>query len=180
MSLSLISYDPVGQGGAYLAALAAVGVVATLTPAGLMVSDAAAAATVAADAAAILMQAQAIRQAEVDGLRDQKIAAGWTYQGKVIEIDAGSQANIAAQALAALNSTVAPTTYPWNANTYWICADNSHLALGTAAEMLALGSAAGAYVSGLILNAASLKAEIGAATTLAAVQAIDIASGWPT
>lgn len=179
--MTLIAYDPVAQGGAFIAALEAAGVSVTLTPAGLMVSDAAAAATIAGDAAAILAQAQAQAVAAVNAAETAAIAAGYTYSGKVIETDAASQANIAAQSLAALASTVSPSTNPWNTGFYWVCADGSQLPLATASAMLTLGSAIGAYVSAVILYAASLRAAIATATSLSAVAAIVAAldTGWP-
>jgi hypothetical protein len=177
--MQLIAYDPAAQGPAYIAALEAAGLSAVLRPDGLYVSDIDAAQAVAADAAALLVQAKAIKAAAVASCYAGKIAAGFNYAGKLIQIDDASQANIAAQGLAALGSIVDPASNPWDANFTWICADNSRLALATAAAMYAFATACDGYVKGCILQRRALKDAIAGATTLAALQAIDISTGWP-
>ncbi len=179
MNLTIFSYDPAAQGSAYIAALEAAGVTCTLTAAGLLVSDAALAASIAADAAAILAQAQTIAAANVTLMLAGKIAAGWTYDGALYQIDAGAQANIAAMgALAgAVQSNVPGASWP--TGFAWIDAANGSHAMN-AAQMFVFAQGAATYVSALILNARALKDAILAATTVNAVQAIDLTAGWPS
>jgi len=119
------------------------------------------------------------KQIAVDKYRDSLFEAGMPYQGKVLQLDDSSRANIASQSLAALGSKVDPVNIPWDSNSYWIMADNSHLALPTADDMYALGNTARLYVAGCIFYGNALKTQIGSVTDKASLEAIDITQGWP-
>ena len=107
------------------------------------------------------------------------IAAGRAYNGTTFQIDAASQAGISAMgALAASLLANTPGAAAWPAGFYWIAADNSHVAMD-AAGMYAFAQNVAAYVSALVLTNAALKGQIAAATTQAALDAIDVTSGWP-
>ncbi len=177
--MQLIAYDPITQGHAFIAALEAAGVTAVLCPDGLFVSDIDAAQAVAGDATALLTQAKAIKVAAVASRYAGKIADGFNYAGKLIQIDDASRANIAAQGLAALGSIVDSASNPWEPTFTWICADNSRLPLATAAAMYDFASACDGYVKDCILHRRALKDAIAGAATLADLQAIDISAGWP-
>jgi hypothetical protein len=108
-----------------------------------------------------------------------KIAVGRNYGGKNYQIDAASQANIAAkatQALGVLNNV--PGAQPWPTGFYWIATDNTHTPLD-AAGMYAFAQDVGNYVAGLILNRRALKDAANAASAAAALAAIDPNSGYP-
>ena len=112
---------------------------------------------------------------------DAKIAAGWTYNGSLIAIDSGSRANIAGKALQASLSLQSGSTVAWPSNMVWLPQGNGlSLPLPTTQDMIAFGVAASNYYTNLVLYAASLEAQINAATSVSAVQAIDLTTGWPT
>jgi hypothetical protein len=109
---------------------------------------------------------------------DAVIAAGFAYQGKSFQIDPAAQANMTAMAAMAQASIADPTGALWPAGFVWIAADNSQVAM-TASQLLAFTYAAGIYVSACILYLRSLKDQILAASTPAAIQAIALTAGWP-
>ncbi len=106
------------------------------------------------------------------------MGAGFTWSGKLYQIDAASQANITAMGALALGSITDPTNSPWPSGFSWIAADNSQTAMDAAA-MYGFARAVASYVSGCILNLRRVKTAIAAATTQAALDAIDIAAGYP-
>lgn len=158
-------------------------------PEGLLVSDAATAmAIIQGYAGSAAQLAWAKTNSAGDGLLDQlavlfagKIAAGRVYNdGKTYQIDPASQANISAMgSIAASVVNSAPGAAPWPANFTWIAADNSQTPMN-AAQMYAFAQNVAGYVSALILNNRALKTAIASASTMKALQAIDITSGWPS
>lgn len=118
------------------------------------------------------------------GLLDQlekgytdKYPDGFDYTGpdsvtRTFQIDPQSQFNIDVMANVALGAMV--NGEPWDAKSYFIAADNSHMALPTAKDMRTFALAVRSYVAGLILKNRAVKDEIVAATTSAQVQAVDI------
>ena len=113
--------------------------------------------------------------AQYDGL----IAAGRNFDGKTFQIDAASQASISAMgALAASVLANTPGAAAWPAGFYWIATDNSHVPMD-AMTMYGFAQNVAGYVSTLVLTNAALKAAIGACTTQAQLDAIDVTAGWP-
>jgi hypothetical protein len=106
------------------------------------------------------------------------IAAGFTWSGTLYQIDAASQASIAAMGIMALGSIAGPAGSPWPAGFDWIAADNSHVPLDAAA-MYAFGRAVADYVSACVLRLRALKDAIAAAADRAALDAIDVTAGYP-
>lgn len=146
----------------------------------LYVSNLSAAQAIVASYNAIpFAQQQAL--AQVGATLDAKVAAGWTYNGSLIAIDSGSRANIAGKALQASLSLQSGSTVAWPSNMVWLPQGNGpSLALATAQDMINFGVAVGNYYTNLVLYAASLESQINAATSVSAVQAIDLTTGWPT
>lgn len=127
-------------------------------------------------------QAQAI--AQVGAIYLEKIAAGFTYNGVTVGILPADIQNITAMAATAMANIQAAslgiTAPAWPSNFAWLPQGSGASLPLTAPEMITFGAAASHYVSSLILYADSLIAQIQAATTASAVQAIDITAGWPT
>jgi hypothetical protein len=99
------------------------------------------------------------------------------------QIDPASIGNITAAgswatSLVALTSVPSPLA-PWPNNFIWIDSVNVAVPM-TAEQCAAFATAAGAYVTALILNNRALKTAISAAPDMATLQAIDITAGWPT
>jgi hypothetical protein len=105
--------------------------------------------------------------------------AGFTYSGALYQIDPASQQNIAAMGSLASASVANPAAIPWPGGFYWRDANNDHQPM-TAAQMLAFAATIANYVSTCILHCASIKDGIRAATTIAAVEAIDVTAGYPS
>lgn len=128
------------------------------------------------------MQAALISQVET--LLQEKVAAGFTYNGVTVGILPADIQNITAMAATAMANIQAAslgiTAPAWPSNFAWLPQGSGASLPLTAPEMITFGAAASHYVSSLILYADSLIAQIQAATTAAAVQAIDITTGWPT
>ncbi len=103
---------------------------------------------------------------------------GFTYAGKLYQIDSASQSNITAMGALALGSIADPANSPWPAGFYWIAADNSHVPMDAPATY-AFSRAVASYVSAAILNCRAVKDAIAAAATQAVLDAIDVTAGYP-
>jgi hypothetical protein len=106
------------------------------------------------------------------------IAAGFTFQGHLYQIDQDSLFNINAMGGLALGSITNAPTSPWPAGFVWIAADNSKIPMD-APTCYAFSRAVGGYVSALVLRLRALKDAITVATTQAALDAIDVTASWP-
>jgi hypothetical protein len=112
-----------------------------------------------------------------------KIAAGFTYNGTTIGISPTNIVNInsmASQALLTLSPPHGVTPVTWPTNFAWLPQGTGSPIPLTAAEMLTMANMCAHYISSLILYADTLEQQIMSCTTAAEVDAIDIASGWPT
>ena len=122
---------------------------------------------------------RAAKAASARQIFDGLIAAGFSYQSALYQIDAESQARIAAANVIALGSIADPANSPWPADFYWIAADNSHVPM-SAQTICAFGRAVAGYIGGCILQLRTIKDAIAAAANQPALDAIDIAAGYPT
>lgn len=110
---------------------------------------------------------------------EKMIAAGFTYQSNVYAIDPQSCSNIDSMANAAQASIAHPTVFAWPSDFFWPTASNAQISM-TALEMVTFGYAAAHYVRDLKVYAGSLTAQIMAATSVSAVEAVSLTTGWPT
>lgn len=123
-----------------------------------------------------------------------KFAAGFNYTGpdkilRTFQIDPTSQFNIDVQANASLGAIMAQvalvtqsgslTGEIWDANSYFIAIDNSHMPTPTPQDMRTFALAVRGYVSGLILWNRALKDQIIAAADMKTLSTIDVTAGWP-
>lgn len=111
-----------------------------------------------------------------------KFGAGFNYTGpdavkRSFQIDATSQFNIDVQANASLGALL--NSEVWDTTSYFIDANNLHMATPRAQDMRAFALATRSHVSAIILNNRALKDKINAAATMATLAAIDLNSGWP-
>ena len=109
-----------------------------------------------------------------------KLAAGLAIGSNIVAIDAVAQSEIAALAILALATINGTATTPWPTGRAWPVVSGTPIPLTTPQDLIAVGAPAAHYVWSLKNYANGLAAQIGAATTAAAVQAIDLTSGWPT
>lgn len=120
-------------------------------------------------------------------LLEQKIGAGFTYSSVLVDItgtasipgsatgNISAMASIAGDTIAGIITTAWPSTFAWIG-----MGTTATIPLSTPQAMVQFAAAAGHYKSALIQYANQLQAQIEAATTVTAVQAIDITAGWPT
>lgn len=107
--------------------------------------------------------------------RDARIDAGVTVPGiGTFDSDGISRNNITGAVTMALIAQGAGAPY----SITWKLADNTVATL-TAAQMIGVGVAVGQYVAACHARAQTLGLAIQAASTVAAVDAIDIGAGWP-
>lgn len=124
-----------------------------------------------------LDQARAGKQLEIDAAFDTAVAEGMPWQGKVLQIDDASRANISGQATRALGVLMGANQLVWPQDFAWRMADNSWLPV-TAEEMLDMAQAASDRYVALRLVLAAKKDAVAAAADVAAVEAIDADNGW--
>ena len=127
-----------------------------------------------------LATAQGEALATVAATLAAKLAAGLAIGSNVIAIDAAAQSEIAALAILALATISGTATTPWPTGRTWPVVSGTPIPLTTPQDLIAVGAPAAHYVWSLKNYATLLAAQIGAATTAAAVQAIDLVGGWPT
>jgi hypothetical protein len=126
-----------------------------------------------------LGDAKAAKTALAEANMQARIAAGFTWSGKLYQIDADSQTRIAAMGALALGSIADPAGSPWNAGFYWVAADNSHVPMDAAATY-AFARAVALYASGCILHLRTIKDTVADAADQAALDAVDVTAGYPT
>lgn len=126
-----------------------------------------------------------VRKNDVTALRDQKVDAGFMFEGVLYQSRPQDRENVSGvhqRAKDWLDGGGDPTTLRWanpNVDFVFIAADNSMHPM-TAPTAKALGVALYDFKSACIFHAYELKMTIDAATTGAEVDAIDITVGWPT
>jgi hypothetical protein len=106
------------------------------------------------------------------------IANGFTFRGKLFQIDDTSRLNISTWGALALGAITSPSSGAWSADFYWVATDNSHVSMD-AATMYAFSRAVGEYVSGCRTNLRAIKDAILAAKSADAVKVISVMAGYP-
>lgn len=124
-----------------------------------------------------LREAQEARCDEVDRLYAAKCLAGVAHVGKRFEVDAKGIAFITSMGAKAVGCLALPNR-AWSPLQF-VTADNSVRVFDTPAEFLALADAADAAVQALFGFAYMTKMAIRQLESVAAVEAYDIAAGWP-
>lgn len=126
-----------------------------------------------------LGSAQSIAAANAAAHFSTLVAAGFTYGGKLYQIDPVSQANITGMGALALSVLAQIAGAPnWPSNFSWIAADNT-LTPMTADEMYAFAITIAGFLSAGVLNRRAIKDAIAAGASVAAVQEIDVTAGYP-
>lgn len=118
------------------------------------------------------------KRSAVDRAFELRVGAGVIFDGKVLQIGDDDRNNITGQSSRAIASLLPGSGVTWPADFAWRMADNSYLALPTAADMLALGQAAAERYATLRLKLGALKDAIDAAADQAALDVIDVSAGW--
>ncbi len=106
-----------------------------------------------------------------------RMAAGFTYQGKVYQLDDLAQGRITALALKAERVLAQRSGVTWDAGFVFIAADNSSTPF-TAAEFGPFADAASNVVIRRRYHAHALKDQILAAGSAEGVEAVNVTAGW--
>lgn len=160
-------------------ALGAAGVACWWEAGGFYVSDLAKAQSVVA-AYDPLPAVRLGAEGQVQATLAAKLAAGFVYSGVLIDCSQTQTDDITAVAAIASNILTGKLTTTWTAIEWPSMNGAAGLPIASAQDMVNFGAAIGHYVSGLKFYALGLISQIRAATTAAAVQAIDLTTGWPT
>ena len=124
-----------------------------------------------------LEMAQYCALSRLADLYGQKYAAGFNYNGNIVQIDDESIRNINAQVTRAMGA--AQGVLAWNADFKWIKTDNTYMPLPAPQDMIAFGAAAGSYVEGLIFTNRGHKDAVALLDSNEACDAYDVTTGWP-
>jgi hypothetical protein len=116
--------------------------------------------------------------AAINAASSSATAAGFAWNGATYQIDILSRQNIAAWGSIALGVVANVPGLSWPVGFVWLASDNSRVPFTAAADFLAFAQAAALHVTALVLNARTLKDAAAAATTPAALAAVDPTKGW--
>jgi hypothetical protein len=119
-----------------------------------------------------LTKARADKWAEVKAIRSAKLEGICATPKGVMQCDQESRTNLLG---AIADAQIVGAGY----SITWRMADNQFVP-HTAAEIAAAGQAVAAYVSAVYARSWTIEAAIAAATTLVAIDAIAISTGWPS
>ena len=118
--------------------------------------------------------------AAIAAVADKLLGAGAPAgSGLHVALDNGSRADLTAMAATATAASTGTIAWPESYARGWITAENVRIPLATPAAGLALAASVGDYYAALIQYRRDLKDATLAAENAEALEAIDIAAGWP-
>jgi len=130
--------------------------------------------------AATLDELRIAKIAEITAAADALLSAGAPVDSVLhIALDDGSRADLTAMAATATAASAGVVAWPESYARGWIAIENVRIPLATPAAGLALAASVGNYYAVLIQHRRDLKDAALAAEDAAALDAIDIAGGWP-
>ena len=136
--------------------------------------------TEAAELKLTLSQMQGAKLAAVSSRADALIAAGApVLSGLHISLDDGSRTDLTAMAATATAAASGSVNWPDSYSRGWISMENVRIPLATPTDGLALAASVGDWYARIIQYRRDLKDQVLAAADEAALDAIDIAAGWP-
>ena len=122
----------------------------------------------------ILEHHRVVRKIEAEAMRDVRIAAGCMTPSGRVDSDQASRDLISGSALMATIAKAGGSPFAVT----WRLQDNSYVTLD-ADGMIGMGVAVGAHVSACYAASFATKDTLDEAVSLAAIQAVDIAAGYP-
>jgi hypothetical protein len=125
-------------------------------------------------------QLKATKLVEIDAKISEVLSVGAPVSGGLhASLDDSSRADMSAMATTALAASSAVVAWPDSYKEGWISIENTRITLPTPADGLSLAAAVGDYYAKVRQNGRTLKDTVNAATTIAALNAIDPSAGWP-
>lgn len=122
------------------------------------------------------------RSEKISAIEDEKarrLAEGVPINGKRISVDNTARTDMVSMAMAA--SLAQGGSIDWSAgySNGWICMDNSRFPLPSPADGISLAAFIGDWYSRTVQRARDLKDSALSASSISALNAIDITVGWP-
>lgn len=123
---------------------------------------------------------RAAKIAAISASADALLSAGAPVaSGLHVALDDGSRADLTAMASTATAASASAVSWPESYSRGWITIENVRIPLATPADGLALAASVGDWYAAVIQHRRDLKDAALAAGDAAALDAIDIAAGWP-
>jgi len=127
-----------------------------------------------------LRQLRAAKLAAISAAADALLAAGAPVSGGLhVAFDDRSSADLTAMASIATAASTGAVSWPDSYSRGWIAVENVRIPLATPADGLALAASVGEWYAAVVQHRRDLKDAALAAGDAAALDAIDIATGWP-
>ncbi|MBS1164203.1 MAG: hypothetical protein H6R00_228 [Proteobacteria bacterium] len=118
--------------------------------------------------------------ADIAAAADALLAAGAPVTGGLhVALDDGSRADLTAMAATATAASANAVPWPESYSRGWIAIENVRIPLAAPGAGLMLAASAGDYYAAIVQHRRDLKDAALAAEDAAALDAIDIAAGWP-
>ena len=123
---------------------------------------------------------RAAKLAAISATADALLATGAPIDGGLhIALDDGSRADLTAMAATATAASAGAVTWPESYSRGWITVENVRIPLTTPAAGLTLAASVGDWYAAVIQHRRDLKDAALAAEDAAALDAIDVTTGWP-
>lgn len=127
-----------------------------------------------------LIALRVAKLAKISATADALLSAGAPVSGGLhIALDDGSRADLTAMAATATAASAGTVAWPESYSRGWITIENVRIPLATPAAGLTLAATVGDWYAALVQHRRDLKDAALAAGDEAALDAIDIAAGWP-
>lgn len=118
--------------------------------------------------------------AAISATADALLAAGAPVSGGLhVALDDRSSADLMVMASAATAASIGTVAWPESYSRGWIAVENVRIPLAAPADGLALAASVGDWYAAVVQHRRDLKDAALAAEDAAALDAIDIAAGWP-
>lgn len=123
---------------------------------------------------------RAAKLAAISASADALLTAGAPVSGGLhVALDDGSRADLMVMASTATAASAGAVSWPESYSRGWIAVENLRIPLATPADGLALAASVGDWYAAVVQHRRDLKDAALAAGDAAALDAIDIAAGWP-
>ena len=127
-----------------------------------------------------LRQLRAAKLAAIAATADTLLAAGAPVDGGLhVALDDRSSADLMVMASTETAASAGTVSWPESYSRGWIAIENMRIPLATPADGLALAASVGEWYAAVVQHRRDLKDAVLAAGDSAALDAIDIAAGWP-
>lgn len=127
-----------------------------------------------------LIALRVAKLAKISATADALLSAGAPVSGGLhVALDDGSRADLTAMASTATAASTGAVSWPDTYSRGWITIENVRIPLSTPADGLALAASVGEWYAAVVQHRRDLKDAALAAEDAAALDAIDVTTGWP-